>query len=413
MSSPVSLLSRLKKAWRYHRALRHRARATGTVFIGITGSSGKSTATALAAAILAGKGRCQQTDRYNALADVIRTIRATDADHRYCVIEIAAGGPDTIGKQVDLLRPDIAAITLIGREHHTAFRNLEAVATEKARLVLAPPTAGIAVLNIDDPRVREIGARTSRRVIGFGRDPDATLRLIDARSVWPEPLRLVVAHAGTEFEVKTRLHGRHQAVPVLTALGIALAAEVPLATALAAIERFDAFNGRMQPVTTPDGINWIRDDYKAPAWSLAAPLEFLAEARAGRKVAIFGTISDTTGDSSKNYRNFARRAREAAELVVFIGPLAHRALRASSGDGDSSIQAFSTLEAAAPWLATALRAGDLVLLKGSHKADHLMRLVLDREAPITCWVERCRKPGSCATCPDLRRPGASRDAGSA
>lgn len=398
-----NVVGRLKKAWRYRLALHHRQRMAQVIHVGITGTSGKTTTVALAAAILREAGPCEQTRGFNALHDVIRTIRRTGRGHRYCVTELAAARPGTLDPHLRLVRPDIAVLTMIGNEHYTAFRGVGAIAAEKAKVVLAPPADGIAVLNIDDPLVRDIGGQTSRRVIWFGSDPAATLRLVAARSNWPEPLTLVIDHGGERHEIRTALHGQHLAVPVLAALGIAVAAGLPLAAAIPVIGRFEPAEGRMQPVTMPDGITWIRDDRKAPAWSFRMPFEFLRDASASRKVAIVGTVSDTHGDSGRNYRNFGRIARGAADLAVFVGPNAHRALRARTSTDDDSIQTFPTAAAAAIWLRTALRAGDLVLLKASHNADHLMRLLLDREAPITCWRERCDKASSCAGCPELRR----------
>jgi UDP-N-acetylmuramyl pentapeptide synthase len=211
-----------------------------------------------------------------------------------------------------------------------------------------------------------------------------------------------VEYAGEQHTVATRLHGAHMAVPVLGALGAALAAGVPIATALAAIARFEPIRGRMQVVRTPDGITWLRDDWKAPAWSFATPFALLADARVPRRVAIVGTVSDTTGDNSRNYRRFGQTARASADLVVFVGPHAHRGVRARATPDDASIQAFPTVRAAADWLRGELRAGDLVLLKGSHKADHLVRILLDREAPVACWRERCPITNCCSVCPDLR-----------
>jgi UDP-N-acetylmuramyl pentapeptide synthase len=192
------------------------------------------------------------------------------------------------------------------------------------------------------------------------------------------------------------------AVPVLAALGAALAAGVPLATALPVIAGFEPIRARMQVVQAADGVTWIRDDWKAPAWSFATPFGLLASARAPRRVAVIGTVSDTRGDNSRNYRRFGQSARAAADLVVFVGPMAHSALRARATPDDASIQAFPTARAAADWLRGELRAGDLVLLKGSHKADHLVRILLDREAPVSCWRERCPITNCCSICPDLR-----------
>jgi UDP-N-acetylmuramoyl-tripeptide--D-alanyl-D-alanine ligase len=40
----------------------------------------------------------------------------------------------------------------------------------------------------------------------------------------------------------------------------------------------------MQPIQHPDGVTFIRDDWKAPLWSMPAALQFMREARARRNM---------------------------------------------------------------------------------------------------------------------------------
>jgi hypothetical protein len=49
------------------------------------------------------------------------------------------------------------------------------------------------------------------------------------------------------------------------------------------------FRRRMGPVHDPGGVTLIRDDYKAPFWSIPAVLQFMKDARAPRMVVVIGT----------------------------------------------------------------------------------------------------------------------------
>jgi UDP-N-acetylmuramyl pentapeptide synthase len=386
---------------KYLLASLHRRRLNHVTFIGITGSAGKTTTTDMTATILANFGPCQQTVQYNMLTAIIGRVWHTHKVHRYCVAELAAYGPGTLDKTVRLFKPDIAVITLIGRDHYSAYKSMEALAAEKEKVVMGLSPHGTAVLNIDDPLVRSIGERCNRRIIWFGKSVGATLRLIEASSLWPEPLTMLFEYQDKTYEVRTQLHGTHMAIPVLASLGVALAADMPLEKAILAIAQAQPIEGRMQVVTGDDGVVFIRDDCKAPYWSLHAPLKFLQEARADRKIAIIGTISDSSGDASKRYKRYCRQIREYADIVVFIGPNAHRALRAKQNESDSTIQGFSSICYAANYLQAELRKGDLVLLKGSYKADHLSRLITNRVRPIQCWKDRCNVDVFCDKCPKL------------
>ena len=107
------------------------------------------------------------------------------------------------------------------------------------------------------------------------------------------------------------------------------------------------------------------DDAKAPLWSIPAVLDFMKDARAGRKIVVIGTISDYTGNSDRAYVSVARQALAAADQVVFVGSRASKSLKARRHPQDDALlQAFPSVEAACAQLHDYFRAGDLVLLKG-------------------------------------------------
>jgi UDP-N-acetylmuramyl pentapeptide synthase len=390
----------------YFRAWLHRRCSTHVTYIGITGTAGKTTAKDLSAAMLSAFAPCQSTDETeNAPFYVAQTIVSAGRRHRFCVVEVAASEKYNLGLSARLLKPDIAVLTLIAREHYSGFRSLEAIAAEKAKLIAALRPQGIAVLNIDDPLVRSIGERCNRRVIWVGKAEGATLRLRDARSQWPEPLTLKVDYEGKTFEVQTQLHGTQLGLPVLAALGVALAAGLPLEKAIAALAAAKPPEGRMQIVTSKDGVVFVRDDWKAPHWSMHAPLAFLQTARAQRKVAIIGSVSDSPDGPSKRYPRLARLALNVADVVIFVGDDALYALKAKPAEG-KSLLAFAALRDASDYLRKELRDGDLVLLKGTNLQDHMARLILDRDEPVQCWRQRCDLTHFCGRCPRLYEPAA-------
>lgn len=387
----------------FARAAARRTRLPGVTFVGITGSAGKTTTKDLAGQILATAGPCATTPASeNEHLYVAQTILRAERLHRFCVVEVSASAPGYLDLSLRLLRPQIGVLTTIGSDHFKSFRSVEAIAREKGKLIASLPREGTAVLNRDDPLVRTIGERASCHVIWVGESSDADIRLCEASSNWPEPLKLAIEHKGERHEISTHLHGTHLALPVLSALGIALAAGIPLPAAISALSRAAPSEGRMEVVHGSDGVTFVRDDWKAPHWSVKAPLQFLRDAKAARRVVVFGTISDMTGDASGKYKGLARDTRAWADLVVFVGPNALRAV--SRHAGDESVRGFPEIRGAAAYLRDALKAGDLVLLKGSNKADHLVRLVLDRERPVQCWETRCGFPRFCGSCSMLYSP---------
>jgi UDP-N-acetylmuramyl pentapeptide synthase/peptidyl-tRNA hydrolase len=391
------------------RATRRRRLHDDVVFIGVTGSAGKTTAKELIAAVLSSAFRGQKNrGSRNDVYEVARTILAVRRGDRFCVQEIAAGRPrpgGSLPESVALLRPHIGVVTNVGHDHRSVFRTLESTANAKSTLIAAVPPGGTAILNADDPLVLAMRSKAAGRVITFGIAPDAMVRAEDVRSAWPERLTFTLRYEDQVLRVQTQLCGTHWVSAVLAAIAAGLAMQVPLAAAVEAVASTHPAVGRMSAVTHPDGVTFIRDDWKASVATVESALRFMEQARAPRKIVVIGTLSDSPGHSTGTYSRVARRAMAVADHVVFVGPHAQSALRAQRARDDDRLRAFITITAAVEYLQEFWRPGDLVLLKGSAQADHLARIALVRATHVQCWLARCDRRILCDQCGLLRVPG--------
>lgn len=376
----------------------HRRRLSNTLFIGVTGSAGKTTTKDLIANILErhlSKG-VKSRGSLNWPEDMVRLVLSTRKSDAYCVAEISAHGPGTVDVAVALLRPTIGVVTNIGADHFSAYRNRDAIAAEKSKLIKSLPNDGVAILNADDPRVLAMQSLFAGRTVTYGLANDALLRGEAIQSVWPNRLFLTATWQGESVQVNTQLCGAHWAPAVLAALATGVALGVPLAVAAQAVTSVEPFEGRMAPVIM-DGITFIRDDWKAPLSTIEPAFEFMRSAKASRKIVVIGTISDYQGDSSRRYVEIGESALAFADCVVFVGPRASASLRARR-KASADFRAFASLRDASTYLRAYLVAGDLVLLKGSHKADHMQRLIVDLRTKVNCWRSDCRRLQSCEAC---------------
>jgi len=397
----------------YRRAARHRRRLAGVTFVGITGSCGKTTTKELVAAVLARRGRVTRTPgNHNSAQWVPRTVLDARTHHDFCVQEIGASGPGSLDAPLALVRPRVAVVTNIGDDHRSAFRTLDATAAEKRKLVEAVPADGIAVLNADDPRVLAMADACRGRVLTSGLAEAAAVRAVGVGSAWPEHLSFVVRQGDASATVESRFNGAHWVHALLAAIATGLALGVPLAEAVAAVETVEPWSGRLSEMRA-DGVTFLRDDCKAPLWTVGPALDVLRTARAPRRVAVFGTLSDYRGRASAVYAAVARQALDVADEVVFVGPNAERCEGARAHPRGDALRRFATAREASEHLARSLGPGDLVLLKGSNRADHLLRLVLARAGRLGCWRTGCRRLKFCDGCllrsvPELPRFRAAR-----
>lgn len=361
----------------------HRRRLRGVTFIAVTGSCGKTTAKELTAAALATNLPGRKSPGYgNGLGVVAGTVLRTSSADDHCVVEAAAGKPGAVERTARVLRPDIVAVTCIGQDHHSLFRTLEATAAEKRQLLRHAAPAATAVLNADDANVVAMAEGFRGRVVTFGRSPAATIRATNACSAWPDRLSFELAWDGHSVPVRTRLCGDHWLPSVLAALGVAYATGIPMEPAVGALATVEPMRRRMSPFTDR-GVIYMLDDVKAPLWTMGAVLKFLSEARARRRILVVGTLSDYSRSPSRVYPSLASQALEVVEEVIFTGPKARYALRRAAPHGGSGrVRAFATAAEAREYLDTAAGTGDLILLKGSFRADRLAELVPASAIPI-------------------------------
>jgi UDP-N-acetylmuramoyl-tripeptide--D-alanyl-D-alanine ligase len=359
-------------------------------FVGVTGSGGKTTTKELIGAVLAtGMSGRRTPANLTGSPYLERTILRTRPWDGFCVVEMGLGpdGAARFNTILRLIRPTVGVVTVIGTDHLSFYRSPEAIAADKGRLIESLPARGAAVLNADDPLVRDMGRRTRARVITYGTSEDATLRAQDVSVRWPERLSFTVHGGGEALEVRTQLCGSHQLPNVLAALAVGVALGIPLAEGAGAVGTVPPFEQRLSPIDHPDGFTIVRDDIKAPLWSIPPALRFVKEARARRKIVVLGTISDYAAGSGATYADVARQALEAADRVIFVGNASAKSLKARRSAGDEALQAFYSVEAAAEHLRAVVRPGDLVLLKGS-AVDRLELIAAELMRPGSTAVGR-------------------------
>ena len=298
-------------------------------------------------------------------------------------------------------------MTNVRTDHCTAYKDEDAIAEEKGKLVRALGPGGIAILNADDDRVLAMSAYAAGAVITYGTGPAADVRAEQVVSEWPEGLRFVLHYRGESFAGRIALHGTHQIHCVLAAVAVGVAVGMTIPEALAAIRDFGARLGRMSIQRTRRGVTFIRDDWKAPLWSLQYPIDFLATLPARRKLLVLGTISDYRGNRDRRYRDTVQYALGVVDEVLIVGEHASKAERIAKRLGSQAVRGFYTVEAAARHVLDIAASGDLVLIKGSNTHQHLGRIALALDRDVRCWRTKCGRQMFCDDCSLLSVPAAT------
>ena len=86
----------------------------------------------------------------------------------FLVLEMAIDKPDDMKYLLGIINPHIAILTSITMIYPENFDNLDEIAVEYKRLIKALPPSGMAILNADDPRIRQLKNSAKCKAVTYG-----------------------------------------------------------------------------------------------------------------------------------------------------------------------------------------------------------------------------------------------------
>ena len=251
------------------------------------------------------------------------------------VAEMGIFGPGEIRELSTYFPPDIAAITVIGEAHLQRMRSTDVIFAAKAEIT---ERAGIVVLPIDDPRLAALAddcRMKEKRVVTTTCRPDTVADVVLVPSFGQgggadAALWSITIGVGAE-PVPVSISGTGHAVNVAVAAGIALAADVPVATIAARLGDLPGSQHRAEVQQSPTGALVIDDTYNAnPVGSLRA-LEgaaSLARERGGPLVVVTPGMVELGPVQAERNRAFGAAIGAAGGLLLAVARTNRAALLA-------------------------------------------------------------------------------------
>jgi UDP-N-acetylmuramoyl-tripeptide--D-alanyl-D-alanine ligase len=344
-------------------------RPNGLKIIGITGSNGKTSTKNMLAAILQEHGETvSPVGSYNNEVGLPLTVLRLTRSTRYLVLEYGAAGLGSIAKLASWTKPDFAAVLKVGMAHAGNFGGVENTAKIKHELLEYSPE--FAIVNLDDPLVSGFKPAGSK-IIGFGFDRDATIRLLRAEiSLFGTQVKL--SAGGQEHVANLKILGEHHAMNLAAALAIATALGLDVAAAIRSVEPLAYPERWRMQLTEASGGYWvINDAYNASPESMRAALQTLATiGRQGhRTVAVLGHMAELGEYSNAEHDQIGRLVvRYNIDQLYAVGEgskLIHMgAMQEGSWDGESEYH--ETISAGFDAVREKLAPGDVVLVKASN-----------------------------------------------
>ena len=379
------------------RALEHLGTAardrTQARVVAITGSAGKTSTTRALKRALEPYGETHSSVKsYNNMFGVPLSLARMPSTTKFGIFEIGMNHAGEITPLSNMVRPDVAVITNVEPVHIGHFENIEGIAHAKAEIFSGLSPTGTAILNRDNaqfPLLKSLAQEQGVNIMTFGESPQADCQLVAMEpAAESTEVTLQVSVGGQNVErhsYRIGAPGKHLVLNSLAVAAVVHSLGLPMAAALATFAAYEIPEGRgvRQNLRCGDGwITLIDESYNANPVSMRAALATVFQIPAAnqqRRIAVLGDMLELGRHSIDYHRELKVPLEEAeVDLVFACGPdMSHLyqdldfPMRGGYG---------ATAEELSPLLVAALRAGDIVMLKGSlgSRVGSIVKAVVER-----------------------------------
>jgi UDP-N-acetylmuramoyl-tripeptide--D-alanyl-D-alanine ligase len=350
-----------------------RARSSARI-ASVTGSVGKTSTKDALRTMLSAQAKTEaNAASYNNHVGVPISLARLPTDASYGVFEIGMNHPGEIEPLARQVAAHVGVVTNVEPAHIGHMGSEEAIADEKACLFAGMSAGAVAVLNRDNRHYERLAGQARRfgvsRIVGFGKSAAAEARLLACRLQDSGSDVEALIH-GRRIEYRLGAAGEHWVLNSIAALAVVEALGADVAKAAATLGEVKASPGRGARRRLKFGsgtVEFLDESYNANPASVRAMLAVLARtapAPGGRRLLALGDMRELGEYADGLHAGLADAVAASGAAQVFLcGPhmqaLWQRLAAAQKG-------AYRRDSAAlAGEVAAALRAGDVIAIKGS------------------------------------------------
>ncbi len=298
----------------------------------------------------------------------------------FIICEMGADKPGDIKKLVALAKPRLAVVTAMGRVpvHVENYpKGIDQLVNEKAGVLKNLSKDDFAVLNFDDEKIWQMKNKTKAKVISFGFNQGADIRITD--------YQVKTKTVGSGFElidgVFFRIEYRGSVVPVWLKESLGKPSAYAIAVAFAcgtafdlnivelgnAVTEFHQEKGRMRLIEGISHSMILDDSYNAAPLAMQAALETFQGLPAKRKICVLGDMLELGRYAPVVHETIGENAAKFCDLMFFVGLKMKFAYEKalSFGYDKNRVFWFEKSVEVGHKLKNMIESGDLVLVKGS------------------------------------------------
>ena len=339
----------------------------------ITGSSGKTTAKEMTAAILqVGNKTLKNPGNHNNLIGLPVTLLKLEKTHQRAVLEMGMNHKGEIARLTEISNPDVAVILNVGMAHLEGLGNIDGVAEAKTEMMGNLSPEAKIILNGDDEILMKHAARfgRGREFITFGLNKGNDIQGIDIGRHGSNGMRFDLTCDGNRWPITLGVSGVHNVKNALAAAAIGLSLDEPMEHIVKGLGSFSGIKGRFQSIPLQKEILLIDDTYNANPSALKAALHSAAPMvkKDGRFFVGLGDMLELGEAAPSAHREAGRRiAGSGASWLFTMGIHAEDVKEGAIAAGMPSNRVIisKTHDELTTKIIQEIKSKDMVFLKGS------------------------------------------------
>ncbi len=312
--------------------------------VGITGSAGKSTTTAMVSSILKHQYHMVRTEgNLNTLTFLPNYLVRLKRQHQLLLLEIGMKSLNNIRRQCNIVKPHIGVITNVGEAHAGSLGGLHQVVRAKQEMVDGVRDSGVLYVNADDERSKKLNlSRTKATIRTFGLNSRANIQGKNIRySAKGMHFDATISAKQHAFFIPT--YGKHNVYNALAAIGIATSMGMSIAAIQKGLAQFQTPKMRLQILKGRADKTLINDAWNANPTAMKAGLSVLKNISSSRPtIAVLGDMLELGKVSNKAHQNIGWYvAKLNLDQLITIGKNGKRIADSAIASGMNPKKVFS------------------------------------------------------------------------
>lgn len=295
------------------------------------------------------------------------------------VLELGVDRPGDMDYLNSIVKYDIGIVTMVGPSHLEFFSSVEAIRKEKEKLVANVKKGGWAIVNYDNKDSKKIGENCRSKVFSYA--------IFEKAKVGAQEIDLSFKDgqlAGTSYKLSydgstvpvllPNIIGMGGVYASLAAACVGVALDMNLVDIANCLRHTKPPRGRMNIIPGIKNTLLIDDTYNSSPQSSMSALDLCREVPlepGAKRWAVLGDMLELGPYTEEGHEAVGHHlAQSKTDVLVVVGERSRDIARGARGAGmsDERIFHFDAPGAAGRFIQDKMRAGDLLLIKGSQGA---------------------------------------------